>query len=633
MGPAQRTRGEARPMLKVIAVAAVSALAVCAQAGGAGAEDSGWMHATGLIDKPKYPPDFKRFDYVNPDAPKGGLVRMSDTGTFDSLNLVPAKGATPLGLGLIYDSLMTDSLDEVSTEYGLLADKLKYPADYSSVTYHLRDNARWQDGQPITPDDVVWSFQIFTDKERGNPGQAFYYKHVVKAEKTGDHEVTFTFDEAGNRELPHIVGQLNVLPKHYWEGTDAQGNKRDIFKSTLEPPLGSGPYKIKSVVPGRSISYERVPDYWGKDLPVNIGANNFGEIRYEYFRDDTVELQAFKADQIDWRAEASARVWATEYEFPAVQQKRVLKELFEQPYKSTGLMVGFTFNLNRDTFKDVRVRQAFDLAMPFEEMNKTLFFGQYTRFKSYFDGIPLASSGLPQGRELEILNEVKDAVPPEVFTQEYANPLNDSSQRQRDNLRQALKLLNDAGWQLQGNQMVNAKTGKPLTAEYLIYTPTFEKVGLSYQNALKRIGINLQIREVDSAQYENRVRSRDYDIIYVSWAETMSPGNEQIDFFGSSSADREGSHNYGAIRNPAVDKIIQHILYTKDRAELVAATKALDRVLLWNHYVVPGWGLKAERVARWDRFSHPEPLPTYSHGFPTIWWADADKAKKIGGSQ
>ena len=620
-------------MLKVIAVAAVSALLACGAAVGANAEDSGWVHATSLIDPPKYAADFKHFDYVNVNAPKGGLVRLSNTGTFDTLNLVPPKGTMAAGIGLIYDTLMTSSLDEPYTEYGLLAEAVKFPPDYSSVTYRLRSGAKWHDGEPITADDVVWSFQVLTDKQHGNPGQAFYYQHVVKAEKTGEREVTFTFDHAGNRELPHIVGELIVLPKHYWEGTDAQGNKRDVFKSTLEPPLGSGPYKIKSVTPGRTVAYERVPDYWGKDLPVNIGSSNLDEIRYEYFRDDTVELQAFKADQIDWRIESSARVWASEYDFPAVQQKRVLRELFEQPYKSSGEMVGFVFNLNRDTFKDARVRQAFDLALPFEEMNKTLFFGQYTRFKSYFDGIPLASSGLPTGRELEILNEVKDKVPPEVFTGQYANPVNDSPQKERDNLRLALKLLNDAGWQLQGNQLVNAKTGKPLTAEYLIYTPTFEKVGLSYQTALKKIGVNLQIREVDTAQYENRVRSRDFDIIYANWAESMSPGNEQTDFFGSQSADREGSHNYGAIRDPAVDKIIQHILYTKDRDELVAATKALDRVLLWNHYVVPGWGLRANRVARWDRFSHPEPLPTYSDGFPTLWWWDADKAAKVGGTQ
>jgi microcin C transport system substrate-binding protein len=613
-------------MLKrLTTLAAGLAIALCAFATGAAADE--WMHAASLIGTPKYPADFKHFDYVNPDAPKGGTVRRSDTGTFDSLNFVPAKGSVADGLGLIYDTLMTGSMDELSTEYGLVADKLKFPADYSSVTYHLRDTAKWHDGTPITPEDVVFSFSVLKEF---NPSQAFYYRHVVKAEKTGDHEVTFTFDVTGNRELPQIVGQLIVLPKHYWEGTDASGNKRDISKSTLEPPLGSGAYKIKSVVPGRSISYERVPDYWAETLPVHVGSDNFDEIRYEYFRDDTVELQAFKADQIDWREETTARLWATAYDFPAVKDGRVVKEMFEEPYRSSGVLVGFVFNLNRDVFKDVRVRQAFNLALPFEDMNKTLFFDQYKRIDSYFYGSALASSGLPEGKELEILNGLKDKIPPEVFTTPYANPVNDTGSAQRDNLRLALKLLGEAGFELRGNALVNKATGAPLSVEYLLDGPNFEKVALAYQTALRKIGIDLKIREVDTSQYENRVRARDFDIIYSGWAQSMSPGNEQIDFFGSSSADREGSRNLGAVRDPAVDAIIEQIIHAPDRDTLVAATKALDRVLLWNSYTVPGWTLRASRVARWDRFGHPDPLPDYSIGFPTIWWWDAAKAAKTG---
>ena len=610
-------------------ILALSALAALAFSQAASAQDGEWREGTSLIGSPKYPTGFTRFDYVNPDAPKGGIVRLSNTGTFDSLNFVPPKGSTPDGLGLIYDTLMTDALDEISTQYGLLAEAMKYPADYSSVTYKLRQDAKWHDGEPVTADDVVYSFDVL---KQFNPSQAFYYRHVVKAEKTGDNEVTFTFDETGNRELPHIVGQLLILPKHYWEGTDARGNKRDISRSTLEPPLGSGPYRIKSVVAGRTIAFERVPDYWGKDLPVNIGANNFNEIRYEYFRDETVELEAFKADQIDWRTESTARVWATGYDFPAVKSKKVTLEMFEQPYRTAGLMVGFIFNENRDTFKDPRVRQAFDLAFPFEEINKSLFYGQYTRLKSYFDGIALASEALPEGRELELLNEVKDKVPPEVFTEVYKNPVNTSSTAGRNNLRQALALLTEAGWELKGNKLVD-KDGKQMTAEFLMNGPLYEKIALRYQQELKKIGIDFQIRPVDTAQYENRVRSRDYDIMYSGWAQSMSPGNEQIEYFGSESADREGSRNYGAIRNPAVDALIEKIIRAPDRDELIAATKALDRVLLWNHYLVPGWTLRAVRAARWDRFDHPDPLPEYSIGFPAIWWWDADKAAKIGGSQ
>jgi microcin C transport system substrate-binding protein len=617
----------ASPMRKSLTALAFAAL-FAGLAGSAAADDQ-WMHATSLIDAPKYPDGFQRFDYVNPDAPKGGLVRLSETGTFDSLNLVPPKGTLADGIGLIYDTLMTPSMDEVSTEYGLLAEALKYPPDYSSVTYKLRTNAKWQDGQPVTADDVVFSFEVLT---KYNPGQTFYYRHVTKAEKTGDTEVTFTFDVKGNRELPHIVGQLPVLPKHFWEGTDAKGNKRDISKSGLELPLGSGPYKVKSLVPGRTITYERDPNYWGKDLPVNVGSNNFDQIRYDYFRDETVEFEAFKGDQIDWRTETTARVWAQEYDFPAVKQNRVVRELFEQPYKSAGLMTGFIFNLNRDMFKDSRVRQAFNLAFPFEDINKDIFYGQYVRLKSYFDGIPLASSGLPEGKELEDLNEVKDKVPPEVFTTEFTNPVNTGT-ASRNNLRKALALLKDAGWELKGNKLVNTSTGQPMVVEFLMNGPIYEKVALRYQTELARIGITFNIRPVDSAQYENRVRSRDFDLIYTGWAQSMSPGNEQIEFFGSESAGREGSRNYGGIKNPAVDALIQKIILAPTRDDLIAATKALDRVLLWNNYLVPGWTLRAARVARWDRFAHPDPLPEYSIGFPTIWWWDAAKAAKVGGAK
>ena len=604
----------------VMATAATGALAQSAE--------GEWRYATSLVeDQAKYPADFTHFDYVNPDAPKGGSVRMSDIGTFDSLNFVPPRGSTPLGLGLIYDTLMTSSLDEVSTEYGLLAEALRYPDDYSSVTYRLREGATWHDGEPVTPEDVVFSFDVLKEN---NPQQAYYYQHVVKAEKTGDHDVTFTFDETGNRELPHIVGQLLILPRHYWEGTDASGRKRDITRGTLEPPLGSGPYRIKSLVPGRTIVYERVPDYWGKDLPVNVGQNNFDEIRYEYFRDDTVEFEAFKADQIDWRAESTARVWATGYDLPAVRDKRIVLEMFEEPYRTAGLMLGFIFNLNRAPFDDIRVREAFDLAFPYEDINKSLFYSQYVRLNSYFDGIPLASEGLPEGRELELLEEVRDQVPPEVFTEVYENPDNSTPQSSRNNLRQALNLLTEAGYKLDGNRLVGPD-GKQLTVEFLMNGPLYEKIALRYQQELAKIGIRLEIRPADTSQYENRVRSRDFDIMYSGWAQSMSPGNEQIEYFGSQSAGRDGSRNYGGVDNPAVDVLIRKIVSAPDRDELVAATKALDRVLLWNRYLIPGWTLRAARVAHWDRFSHPDPLPEYAIGFPQIWWWDDAKAEKVGG--
>jgi microcin C transport system substrate-binding protein len=588
-----------------------------------------WLHATSLMDDPpKYAEGFARFDYINPDAPNGGAVRFSETGSFDSVNFVPPRGSTPLGLGLIYDSLMTSSLDEISTEYGLVAEALTFPDDFSSVTYRLREAATWNDGVPLTVDDVIFSFNVLTEH---NPSQAFYYRHVAKAEKTGDREVTFTFDQTGNRELPHIVGQLFVLPKHFWEGNDADGEPRDISRGTLEIPLGSGPYRIKALTAGRSIAYERVEDYWAADLNVNVGHNNLDEIRYEYFRDETVALEAFKADEIDWRTESTARVWASSYEFGATKDGRVIRELFEEPYRTSGLMVGFIFNLNRAPFDDIRVRRAFNLAFPYEDINETIFFSQYTRLKSYFDGIPLASSGLPEGRELEMLEEIRDLVPEETFTTVFTNPVN-NRKTERNNLREALRLLKEAGWTLDGNKLVDS-SGKQMEAEFLMNGPTYEKIALRYQAALAKIGVSFSIRPADTSQYQNRLRSRDFDIVYSGWGQSMSPGNEQIDYFGSESAARDGSRNYGGVSDPGIDALIEKIIKSPDREDLVAATKALDRVLLAHHYLVPGWTLRASRTARWDRFAHPDPLPEFSIGFPTIWWLDEEKAAAVEAGQ
>ena len=606
------------------AVLAVASL-VCAAPVSAEGEAPAWRHATALIGEPKYPDGFARFDYVNPDAPKGGLARFSDTGTFDTLNFVIPKGTTPTGLGLVYETLMTSSLDEASTMYGLLADRLRYPADFSSVTFHLRPEARWHDGQPVTAEDVVWSFEVLT---ANNPQQAFYYQHVVKAEVTGEGEVTFTFDQPGNRELPHIVGQLMVLPKHWWTGADANGKARDVTAGTLEPPLGSGPYRIGAVNAGRTIAYVRVADYWGRDLPVNVGINNFDEIRYEYFLDDTVELQAFKADQYDWREETSAKNWATAYDIPAKRDGRVVTEMF--PERGRGLMVGFLPNGRLPKFADPKVRRALDYALDFEEMNRTIFFGQYSRIDSYFFGTELAASGLPEGKELEILEPLRDRVPAEVFTTPFSNPVVADSAALRDNLREAVKLFAAAGYEIRRGKMVEKASGTPFTIEFLLNGPTFERVGLRFKETLARIGIDMSLRTVDSSQYVNRVRSNDFEMIYTGWAQSLSPGNEQRDYFGSAAADRPGSRNYPGIRNPAVDALIDRVIYATDRDDLIAASRALDRVLLWNHYVVPGWTLPAERVARWDRFSHPDPLPEYSTGFPTVWWWDAAKAAKTG---
>jgi microcin C transport system substrate-binding protein len=456
-----------------------------------------------------------------------------------------------------------------------------------------------------------------------------YYSHVVRAEKVGERDVKFVFDAPGNRELPQIVGQLIVLPKHWWEGTDAQGRKRDISATTLEVPLGSGPYKIKEFVAGRSIALERVKDYWGRDLPGNVGRNNFDELRYEYFRDATVAIEAFKADQVDWRTENSAKNWATAYDFPAVTEKRVILEEFAN--RSSGVMQAFVPNLRRAKFGDPRVRRALNFAFDFEEMNKQIFYGQYKRISSYFDGIDeLMATGLPQGKELEILETVRAEVPPEVFTTAYTNPVGGSPEAVRDNLREALRLFKEAGYEVRDRKLIDVKTGTQFAVELLNSDPSFERVTLFYKPSLERLGVAVSVRTVDPTQYENRLRDWDFDIVTNSWGESQSPGNEQREFWSSKSADVAGSRNIAGIKNPAVDKLIERVIYARDRDDLVAATKALDRVLLWNHYVVPQWNYPKVRTARWDRFGRPAELPKYGQsGFPFIWWYDADKAARI----
>lgn len=599
--------------------------------GAAQAQSAGepqWRHALSLFGKVKYPADFKRFDYVNPDAPKGGIARQIAVGTFDNFNIVVSgvKGQVAGAVAFIYESLTTASLDEVSTEYGALAEAVSHPDDFSFVTYRLRAQAKWHDGKPVTADDVIFSLESF---KKHHPMYSAYYSHVVKAEKVGEREVKFTFDAPGNRELPQIVGQLTVLPKHWWEGTDAQGRKRDVSATTLEVPLGSGPYKIKDFVAGRSIALERVRDYWGRDFAANVGRNNFDEMRYEYFRDATVAIEAFKADQVDWRTENSAKNWATAYDFPAVAEKRVILEEFAN--RSSGVMQAFVPNLRRAKFSDPRVRRALNYAFDFEEMNKQIFYGQYKRVSSYFDGIDeLMATGLPQGKELEILETVRAQVPPEVFTTAYSNPVGGKPEAVRDNLREALRLLKEAGYEVRDRKLVDVKTGAQFTLELLNSDPSFERITLFYKPSLERLGIAVSVRTVDPTQYENRTREWDFDIVTKSWGESQSPGNEQRERWGSKSADMAGSDNITGIKNPAVDQLIERVIFATDRDDLVAATKALDRVLLWNHYVVPQWTYTKVRTARWDRFGRPAELPKYGQsGFPFIWWYDADKAARI----
>lgn len=583
--------------------------------------------ALSLIGTPAMAPGFEAFDWVNPAAPKGGTLRVSEIGSFDSLNGFSIKGDAAAGSGLMFDSLMSSSPDEPSTEYCHVCEWVAYPDDYSYVTFGLRPEARFNDGTPVTPEDVVFSLDAL---KKANPQTAFYYKNVVKAEKTGEREVTFTFDSKGNRELPQIVGELAVLPMHFFTAKGPNGEARDITQTTLEPPLGSGPYRLKSFEPGRSLVYARVTDYWAKDLPVSRGLWNFDEIRFEYFREPTAAFEAFKAGAIDIWHENSATNWATRYDIDVVKKGLVRKEAL--PHSRVAGMQSFAFNLRRKQFQDRRVRQAFNLAFDFESANKSLFYGQYTRTSSYFDNSELKATGLPQGRELEILSELKADVPPEVFTTEWKNPVNATPEDLRNHMREAVKLLNDAGWTIKNGVLTNT-AGEPLIVEFLLVNPQFERVVLPYIENLKRIGVKATLRNVDSSQYERRIKSFDFDIALQSVGQSHSPGNEQRSFFGSAAADQPGSRNLGGIKDKAVDAIIDRIVFAKDRADLVAATHALDRVLLWNAYCVPNWHLNADRVATWDIFGRPAKLPSQNPAGDGVieesWWIDPAKQAAV----
>lgn len=602
--------------LKIAFVIALAAMSLWTSA--ATAQEPKWRHGMAVVGDLKLPADFKQLPYVDVNTPKAGELRLGDEGTFDNLNLVIDRGTAASGVSLIYDTLMKRSEDEVFGTYGLLAEAVSYPDDVSSVTFRLRQEAKWADGQPVTPEDVIFSLEKLKEHSALYSG---YYRHVTGAEKTGDREVTFRFDEKNNRELPSIVGDFPVLPKHWWEGKDAQGNQRDISRTTLEPPMGSGPYKIGAVQPGSTIRYELRDDYWGKNLPINLGQYNFRTINYTYFSDADVEFEAFRAGNIDYRQENSSSRWVTRYDFDAVKDGRVIKEALTNPFKAVGVMQAFVPNMRRDIFKDARVREALNYAYDFEDLNKNLAYGGLKRVDSFFWGTELASSGLPQGKELEILNGLKDKVPARVFTTPYTNPVGGDPNKVRDNLRTAISLLKEAGWELKGNRMLNAKTGQPLGFEILLNSQSQERTVMPYVTSLKKIGIDARLRIVDASQYINRIRSFDYDMMYGVWAQTMNPGNEQADYWGSASVSRPGSRNYAGIADPAVDQLISMITAAQDREDQVAAVKAMDRVLLANHYVVPMFYSGEARIAYWNRITHPQRLPEYSIGFPETWSA------------
>jgi microcin C transport system substrate-binding protein len=585
--------------------------------GAAGASRAAPQHAITLYNEaPKYPADFKHFDYVNPDAPKGGILRSAGFGGFDSLNPFISKGVPADDIGLIYDTLARQGLDEPFTEYGLIAGKIEKAPDNSWVRFYLRPEAKFNDGHPVRAEDVVFSFDTLI--KDGSPLYRSYYADVDQAVAENPTTVLFKFKHNDNRELPLILGQLPVLPKHWWAN-------RDFSKGSLEIPLGSGPYKVVEVKAGRSVRYERVKDYWGKDLPINKGFYNFDRLSTDYYRDNTVALEALKAGAFDFWQEMAAKNWATAYDVPAVRQGRLIKE--EIANGNPQGMQGFIFNLRKPMFQDVRVRQALSLLLDFEWTNKQLFFGSYTRTKSYFDNSDMASGGLPTPAELKILEPLRGKLPDAVFTEAFKLPVTDGSGIIREQQRKAFKLLKDAGWKIVGDKMVDTE-GKPVTIEFLLAQTEFERVLLPFKRNLADIGIDLEIRRVDVSQYITRRRSRDYDMIVGSFPQSSSPGNEQREYWDSSAADKPGSYNVIGLKDPAVDTLVNGLINADSRQSLIDHTRALDRALLWGYYVIPNWHIKTWRVAYWDHLGHPGKTPLYDIGTVT-WWVKPDATPAI----
>ena len=575
-------------------------------------------HGLAMHGKPKYPADFTHFDYVNPDAPKGGRVTLATIGSFDSLNPFIIQGSSATGLGLIFDTLASPSNDEAFTKYGLIAESVETPEDRSWVTFRLRKEARFHDGHPITAEDVVFSFNTLL--EDGQPFYRSYYGNVETVETPDDHTVTFRFKPGENRELPLILGQLIVLPKHWWQG-------RDFTQPGLDIPLGSGPYRVLDLEPGRYIAFERVKEYWGRDLPVNKGRYNFDQIRYEYYRDRTLLFEGFKAGEYDLRGEFTAKNWAIRYDFPAVRDGRIKRE--ELAHNRPSGMQGWVMNTRRPVFADRRVRLALNYAYNFEWASAAYQYGAYRRSASYFSNSELGATGLPQGEELEILQRFRDRLAPEIFTDIYRPSSYGEEGATRRNLLRALKLFDDAGWEMRDAKLVNRNTGEPFEFEILLVQPAFEQYALAYRHALQRIGITASIRITDTSQYFNRLRDYDFDMVIGTWAQSDSPGNEQRLFWNSEIGQQPGSRNLAGISDPVIDELIELVIAAPSRESLVQRVRALDRALIWGHYVVPQWHNAVDRVAFWDMFGRPDITPKDGYQI-TAWWIDPDRARALG---
>ena len=572
-------------------------------------------HAIAMHGEPKYNKDFLSVEYVSNSVVKGGNIVRSSIGNYDTFNPFTLKGTSAAGIGLLYESLTVGSSDEAFTEYGLLAKQIEWPEDRSWVAFTLRDEAVWHDGKKISSDDIVWTFN--TLMEKGHPFYKYYYGDVSEVMKISESKVKFIFSTNTNKELPLIVGQLPVLPKHYWED-------KNFEETTLDIPIGSGPYTIKSFDAGRSITYELNKDYWGLKnniVPIKVGKDNIGTIRYDYYKDRGVEREAFKSGEIDFFSENTSKEWATGYDINAVEQGLIKKELIS--HENPQGMQAFAFNTRKEIFKDKRVRKALSYAFDFEWTNKNLFYGAYKRTDSFFENSELSSTGLPSKEELAYLNPYIDVLPNEVFNSQYNNPKTDGSGFIRNQLQEATKLIKDAGWILQNGKLENSK-GEPFEFEILLVSPAFERIVLPFIDNLEKLGIKASLRTIDSSQYQKRIESFDFDMIVFTFSQSLSPGNEQRNFWGSDAADTNGSRNVIGIKNDVIDILIEKLINAKDREDLITITKALDRVLLWNYYVIPQWHISAYRVLYWDMFNQPNKKPKYSLGFDT-WWINQSK--------
>ena len=570
------------------------------------------VHGIAMHGIPKYASDFENLDYVNPNAPKGGSVKFGSYGSFDNLNRVAFKGSKAAGLGYVNDTLMRRVWDEAFSLYGLIAEKVELPEDRSSITFYLNSNATFHDGSPITRDDVLFSLETFQTK--GTPNQKKTYGKVIKTELIGNDGIKMIFENNEDKELPLIIaGFLPIIPKKFYENLD-------VTKTFLDIPLGSGPYQIDSLDPGRQIKYKRVENYWAKDLPVNKGLYNFDTIIYDYYKDSNVLVEAFKVGEYDFRREYNVRRWLSEYDFKAVQNGKVI--LTEMNNDRPVGMNGLVMNTRRDIFNNRNVRLALSYAYDHEWINKTIYQNAYVRTDSYFDNSPLASSGLPSKNELELLNVWKDEIPAEVFTETFTPPLTDGSGNDRKNLLEAKEILEKEGWNVENGKLF--KDGQEFKFEFLIVSPSDEKIALAYQSNLKKLGITMDVRTVDSSQYQERLLSYDFDMIKRYWGVSLSPGNEQQFYWGSEVGKKDGSRNYPGIDSPVVDALIEKLINASNRQELTTAIHALDRVLLWGHYVVPLYHSNKDRIAYWDFFEYPDEIPLYGIVIES-WWINKDK--------